>query len=255
MQWEWFDDINTFKVFIYLLLDCNFQPTKWKGVELDIGETIKGLEKIAKETNLSLQNIRTAVKHLKSTGELTERQHGKYRILKVNNYTKYQLDNKETNTLLTRNQQESNKKVTAYKEVKKERTKELKKDIYTDKKFNNFYEQYPNKKGKLVAYRKFISLSEEEKDKCIEVLKFHVNSDQWQRDGGRFIPYPATWLNQGRWDDEIKDLQEYPEYGDKFQELSQANKKIMIRRIEKSTETLGEMPSQKQIDHWIKTEL
>lgn len=28
-------------------------------------------------------------------------------------------------------------------------------------------------------------------------------SEQWNREGGRFIPNPTTWLNQGRWDDEI----------------------------------------------------
>ena len=28
-------------------------------------------------------------------------------------------------------------------------------------------------------------------------------SAQWQRDNGQYIPHPATWLNQGRWDDEL----------------------------------------------------
>jgi hypothetical protein len=30
-------------------------------------------------------------------------------------------------------------------------------------------------------------------------------SAQWQKDNGQYIPNPATWLNQGRWDDEIKE--------------------------------------------------
>jgi hypothetical protein len=29
-------------------------------------------------------------------------------------------------------------------------------------------------------------------------------SEQWVKDGGQFIPHPATWLNQGRWDDVVK---------------------------------------------------
>lgn len=28
-------------------------------------------------------------------------------------------------------------------------------------------------------------------------------SDQWTQNNGQFIPHPATWLNQGRWDDEL----------------------------------------------------
>jgi hypothetical protein len=30
-------------------------------------------------------------------------------------------------------------------------------------------------------------------------------SRQWREDGGRYIPHPATWLNQGRWEDEGDD--------------------------------------------------
>jgi hypothetical protein len=32
----------------------------------------------------------------------------------------------------------------------------------------------------------------------------HVASEQWRRDDGRFIPHPATWLNQRRWEDEAE---------------------------------------------------
>lgn len=28
-------------------------------------------------------------------------------------------------------------------------------------------------------------------------------SEEWQREGGKFIPYPATWLRGGRWEDEV----------------------------------------------------
>lgn len=39
--------------------------------------------------------------------------------------------------------------------------------------------------------------------KAIEVQK---KSDQWQRDNGQYIPYPATWLNGRRWEDEIQPI-------------------------------------------------
>ena len=31
-------------------------------------------------------------------------------------------------------------------------------------------------------------------------------TEQWQKEGGRFIPNPTTWLNQGRWDDEYEEV-------------------------------------------------
>ena len=30
-----------------------------------------------------------------------------------------------------------------------------------------------------------------------------AKSEQWQADGGKFIPYPATWLNRQGWLDEL----------------------------------------------------
>ena len=111
LDWEWYTETNTFAFFTHLLLICNFKDTNWRGITLAKGETIKSLDSLAEESHLSVQNIRTAISHLKSTGELTERQHGKYRILKIENYTKYQVGNTETNTQLTACQQGSNSRV------------------------------------------------------------------------------------------------------------------------------------------------
>ena len=62
------------------------------------------------------------------TQELTQNQHGKYRIFTVVKYEQYQLGNTISNNELTRNQHESNTKVTQSKEVKNIRTKEVKKN-------------------------------------------------------------------------------------------------------------------------------
>ena len=37
----------------------------------------------------------------------------------------------------------------------------------------------------------------------LAALELQKGSQQWQRDGGRYVPHPATWLNQGRWQDEV----------------------------------------------------
>jgi hypothetical protein len=36
----------------------------------------------------------------------------------------------------------------------------------------------------------------------VRAIEKQKRSKQWQKDGGSYIPYPATWLNQGRWMDE-----------------------------------------------------
>jgi len=69
--------------------------------------------------------------------------------------------------------------------------------------FDIFWKLYPNKTGKGAARKAF------ERRKCsaimakIEQAIDHQKvSEQWQKDGGQFIPMPATWINQERWDDE-----------------------------------------------------
>lgn len=121
VEWEWYTETSTFAVFMHLILTCNFKPTRWRGVELEPGETIKALITLAEETKLSLQTVRTAIKRLKSTGELTQRQHGKHRILKLKSYSAYQLANTEANNELTSNQQGTNIESTLDKERKKEK--------------------------------------------------------------------------------------------------------------------------------------
>ena len=37
----------------------------------------------------------------------------------------------------------------------------------------------------------------------IDAVEKQKKTDQWTRDGGQYIPHPATWLNQRRWEDEI----------------------------------------------------
>lgn len=70
--------------------------------------------------------------------------------------------------------------------------------------FEKFWELYPNKKSKKVAFTLWCRLSNNDKELCLTALPDHIKSDQWIRDGGRFIPHPSTWLNQRRWEDDIK---------------------------------------------------
>ena len=70
--------------------------------------------------------------------------------------------------------------------------------------FNRFWKAYPKKVGKGAAERSFKKYKPNEVllVAMLEALKLQRRSDQWQRDGGQYIPNPATWLNQKRWEDE-----------------------------------------------------
>lgn len=69
--------------------------------------------------------------------------------------------------------------------------------------FEKFWELYPNKKAKPKAYSIFRSLSVLELDGISAALPKHIESEQWKKENGKYIPYPATWLNQRRWEDKM----------------------------------------------------
>jgi hypothetical protein len=70
--------------------------------------------------------------------------------------------------------------------------------------FEEFWSAYPRKAGKDYARKAFArrKVNREMLAEMIGAIEAQKASVQWQRDGGQFIPYPSTWLNGGRWQDE-----------------------------------------------------
>lgn len=73
--------------------------------------------------------------------------------------------------------------------------------------FQAFWEIYPRKVGKDAAWRAWQKRrpGEEITGTIIAALAWQVKQDNWLREGGRFVPNPATWITQGRWQDEPSD--------------------------------------------------
>lgn len=69
--------------------------------------------------------------------------------------------------------------------------------------FEQWWAKYPKKVGKQAALKAFRNAQNRPRiDDLLAALRRACTSEQWRKDGGQFIPNPATWLNQGRWDDE-----------------------------------------------------
>ena len=169
LEWEWYDDVNTCRVFLHCLLKANWKSGSWHGVNYSEGQFITSLESLAVETHLSVQNVRTALQHLISTGELTSKSQGKCRIITVNNWCLYQGDNKQPNKKVTKSQQDANRVLTTDKEYKEDKElKEIKNKYYPnddilDKAFADFVEY--RKKIKKPMTDKAIELNIKDLDK------------------------------------------------------------------------------------------
>ena len=124
-DWEWFTDVNTCHVFLYLLLKANHKEKNWKGIVIKRGQLITSLHSLAEAMPLSVQQIRTALAKLESTGEVTGKSTNKNRLLTIVKYEEYQSKEPEVTGQSTDKQQTDNRQITATKEYKKERRKEV----------------------------------------------------------------------------------------------------------------------------------
>lgn len=79
--------------------------------------------------------------------------------------------------------------------------KELKPSPLALVEFDRFWTAYPKKAGKEKAREAWIK-SGVTFEECEPTIKAWASSEQWTKDDGQFIPMPATWLNQKRWQDE-----------------------------------------------------
>ena len=68
----------------------------------------------------------------------------------------------------------------------------------TNKDFDKFWEAYPKKKSKPIALKAWLK-HKPDIDVVIKSLTMMKKCDQWTKNKGEFIPYPASWLNAEGW--------------------------------------------------------
>lgn len=76
---------------------------------------------------------------------------------------------------------------------------------YQQDRFDQFWSSYPKKVGKQAALKAWKKLrpNKDLHSKIMVAVESQKKSEQWKTENGRYIPNPTTWLNQGRWDDEL----------------------------------------------------
>ena len=97
LEWEWWDDLNTFRLFMTILLLANWKDKKWRGRTIKRGSLWTSLPSLSAESQLTIQQVRNSLNKLKSTGEITDKPTASGRIITVVKYDVYQ-DNKKKRT-------------------------------------------------------------------------------------------------------------------------------------------------------------
>lgn len=73
-----------------------------------------------------------------------------------------------------------------------------------DDDFELFWKDYPKKVGKEAA-RKSWNINKPPIDLVLDSLRWQKRTTQWSKNDGQYIPNPTTWINQGRWQDELQE--------------------------------------------------
>ena len=135
-EWRWFKDIKVRSVFELCLLNANVKDKEWMGIIVPKGSFVTSLEHLSYENGTTIQETRTALKKLVSTGEISVKSTNKFTQITVNNWSKFQshpskLTNKQqtTNNQSTINQQTTNNQLTTTKQVNKLISKQVNKNI------------------------------------------------------------------------------------------------------------------------------
>ncbi len=204
-EWEWYKNIPVRVLFEHCLIKANIEDKKWQGIVIKKGSFVTSLDNLVNETGLTKMQVRTAIEKLKMTHEITHRATRHYSIITINNFDLYQDNNTQNNTQITHKQHTDNTQITLTKE-----DKNIRNIIYAQ--FVKFYEAYPKKKSKQAAERAFNSaIKKVDFETIMKGLNAYKEEIKRKQTEEQYIKYPATWLNQGCWDDTYQQEEKYVE--------------------------------------------
>lgn len=213
-EWEWYGNINTKVLFIHMLLKANWKEGKFQGKVIPRGSFVSSISKLAEETQLTNDEVRTAIKHLISTNEITKQSFSKYTVFTIKNYIEYQ-DIPKQNPSSSQAIPKLFPTIEEKKEGKKERNNNTLCKADALALFETLWKMYPNKKGKSQVTDKdklkLLEIGLEEMTRAIDRYKKYIDANKdWYK------PKNGSTFFKGGYVDYI---------GDDYEEIKQPVKK------------------------------
>lgn len=197
LNWEWYQDATTFKLFIHILIKANWKDAKFKGIEVKRGQFVTSLNKLAEEAGLSFQQVRTALDKLIATHSITKTSYENFTVITVENYDIYQ---------------ENSKGVTNYQQSSNNNRRRIRNKYIYNKKSAHTRNKYSKKTNRKNYCHLNFKFKEESCKDCYKKYKCHKPTSN------KFI-YQHNGLTFEEWDRNInnsysKSSSEIPEISD-----------------------------------------
>jgi len=186
-NWEWYDDHNTTRLFIHMILRSNHKDEKWRGVSIKRGSFLSGRVQLSRETGLSERQIRTSLNRLKSTNEVTIQTTNKYSIYSMVKWEEYQgkrpADCHSSDQQSTTNNNDNN---------------------INNKHFMVFWDLFPRQRrgDKAKAKKAYdIALKKDTEENILSGLRSYIQSEEVAKGYAKGC---TAWLNDSRWTNEYE---------------------------------------------------
>lgn len=216
-KWEWKSDPNMVALWIHILTKANFEPNRWQGITIGVGQLVTGRKQLAADTGISQQSIRTCLERLKSTNEVTIKTTANYSIITVTKWEDYQDINQVSNQRSTNDQphlknlrkKDIGQSGSSTGENANTVAKQLQNEQQTEA-FELFWKVYPRKVAKQKAKAAYLkALSIKDVTPALLLNNLHKYADSVNDKDAEYIAHAASWLNGQRWDDEAAGKKKY----------------------------------------------
>ena len=210
LDWEWYDEPNTFRVFMHILLKANHSEKRYRGELVKSGTLLTGQQLLAEQLGLSRMQIRTALDNLKITNEITIKSSAKGYVIEVVRYLDYQMI---TNSVATK-QPIDNQPITSNKKDKNDKKENNKSNTSSNDDAETVWKAYPNKQGKK---RAIPAIKKALKKYSVDELKTKIDNYVKTCRDPKYIAHGCTWFCNERYEDDLTPIE--TKYQSKFGSL------------------------------------
>jgi hypothetical protein len=181
-------------------------------IALKRGQVLTSMLALADKWRWNRGRVRSFLDLLERRGEISQSSDSRRTILTICNYPKWN-DPQPTNR--TANRQSTDTKSTTDRHVQEseESEKAKKQTLAAGGDFDEFWKVWPKKVKKAAARKAWDQLNgnRPQINLVLDAIRWQSKTDQWRKDDGRFIPYPATWINAEQWNDEPTEIAHEPD--------------------------------------------
>jgi len=135
LDWEWYDDHQTTRLWIHILLSANWKDKNWRGKLIKRGSFITSLDHLSKGSGLSVKQVRRCLDNLIKTKEVGKQTTSAYTLITVLSYNDYQekgkpKDKQRASEGQTKGKQRATTKEREEREEGKEREEYIKRERF-----------------------------------------------------------------------------------------------------------------------------